>query len=132
MSRVFVDTSALLAFLVPTDASHQESLQAFGRLQAREAALVTTSYVLCETYALLSRRFGLDKVRAFREGLEALLDCVWVDQELHQKGLDLLLAQSRPGLSLVDAVSFATMRGHRLDEAFAYDRHFEREGFRCL
>jgi predicted nucleic acid-binding protein len=36
------------------------------------------------------------------------------------------------GLSLVDAVSFLLMREEGIDEAFAYDRHFEREGFAII
>jgi len=32
-------------------------------------------------------------------------------------------------LSLVDAVSFVTMRRQKSGEAFAFDPHFEQEGF---
>jgi len=32
-------------------------------------------------------------------------------------------------LSLVDAVSFITMRQRNVAEAFAFDPHFEQEGF---
>jgi predicted nucleic acid-binding protein len=35
-------------------------------------------------------------------------------------------------LSLTDAVSFETMRRHRITHAFAFDRHFEIAGFSLL
>jgi predicted nucleic acid-binding protein len=35
-------------------------------------------------------------------------------------------------LSLVDAVSFVVMCERRLDEVFAFDRHFADEGFTLL
>ena len=54
---------------------------------------------------------------------------VWVDEAIHNAGLDLLLDRRTRLLSLVDAVSFITMRQKNLDEAFAFDPHFEQEGF---
>jgi predicted nucleic acid-binding protein len=52
-----------------------------------------------------------------------------VSQVVVGKALDLLLDRQERGLSLVDAASFVVMRRLRLDRAFAFDRHFEEEGF---
>lgn len=82
-----------------------------------------------ESYALLLHRIGLDAVRAFREDFAPLLEVVWVDAELHEGGMDLLLERGARRVSLVDAVSFLVIRSQHVDEAFAYDRHFEPEGF---
>ncbi len=128
MNTVFADTSGLLALLVPTDTAHAAARRAFASLRRRSAVLRTTSYVLVETYALCERRLGLAAVRAFREGFEPLLDVRWVDDGLHQRGLDLLLSRKKRGLSLVDAVSFVTAAEEGLGEAFAFDRHFAEEG----
>lgn len=129
MTAVFADTSALLALLNDKDEHHAAAARAFRKLQARRSPLLTTSTVLVETYALLGRRLGVDAVRAFRTDFAPLLEVVWVDQTLHEAGLDLLLKQRRRQLSLVDAVSFVVMTQRRLDEAFAFDPHFEQEGF---
>jgi predicted nucleic acid-binding protein len=126
---VFVDTSALYALLVASDGNHPSAARAFRRLEERIATLVTTSYVLVETYALLGRRVSLDAVRAFRHDVRPVLDVVWVDKALHERGLDLLEGRMVEDLSLVDAVSFVASREQNIDEVFAYDRHFEREGF---
>jgi predicted nucleic acid-binding protein len=85
--------------------------------------------VLVETYALVGRRLGLDAVRSFRADFAPLLDVVWVDDAGHEAGLALLLDRRRRRVSLVDAVSFITMRQRRVGEAFAFDPQFEEEGF---
>jgi predicted nucleic acid-binding protein len=132
VSRVFVDTSAILALLNPQDDSHEGARRAFANLQTREAPLLTTSFVLVELYALLGRRMGLEAIAAFRLDFAPLLEVVWVNAELHEAGLDLLLERRIRDLSLVDAVSFLVMRQRRLEEAFAFDQHFHDEGFTLL
>lgn len=127
--RVFADTSALYAFLVDSDANHHRARRAFAALAAERALLVTTSYVLVESYALLARRIGRGAVARFRADLAPLLDVTWVDEPTHERALDLLLEHPSGDLSLVDAASFLIMRRHRLDEALAFDRHFLDEGF---
>ena len=129
MSAVFTDTSGLLALLNPEDDNHARAKAAFASLRVRRASLVSTSFVLVETYALLGRRFGLEAIRRFREDFAPLIEVVWVDGPLHEAGLDLLLGRRARRLSLVDAVSFVTMRQRTLEEAFAFDPHFEQEGF---
>jgi predicted nucleic acid-binding protein len=129
LNAVFADTSAFLALVNKNDLSHSRAAAAFAALTARRVPLITTSFVMVETYALLARRFGLEAVRSFRADLAPLLDVVWVDEPLHNAGLDLLLAAQRRAVSLVDAVSFVTMQQKHLSEAFAFDPHFEQEGF---
>jgi predicted nucleic acid-binding protein len=129
VSIVFVDTSAILALLNPKDFNHDKARRAFDMLRGRDAALVATSYVLVETYALLGSRMGLEAVRAFRADLAPLLEVLWVDAGLHEDGLDLMIDRGRRRLSLVDAVSFVAMRRRGIAEAFAFDPHFEDEAF---
>ncbi|MEN8163773.1 MAG: hypothetical protein ABFS37_06570, partial [Acidobacteriota bacterium] len=114
-----------------TDKAHHTAAKVFERLRFQEAALVTTSYVLVETYELLGNRVGREAVEAFRAGFAPLLDVVWVDRELHERGLDTMVAMAR-GVRLVDAVSFVCIRGEKIDEVFAFDPHFEQEGFVTL
>jgi uncharacterized protein len=132
VSFVFADTSGLYALLVASDARHGRARVLFEELAERQAPLLTHSYVLVETYALLRRRAGLDAVAGFRQRIQPLLEIVWVDQRLHEAGLDLLRERNRRELSLVDAVSFVAMREGGLEEVFAFDSGFEREGFTLL
>lgn len=129
MSAVFADTSAFVALLNPSDHNHLEAVRSFGALQGRQAVLVTTSYVLVETYAVMVRQQGLASARRFRIEFAGLLEVQWVGQELHDAGTDRWLARGERHFSLVDAVSLEFMRRQRLHEAFAFDRHFAEAGF---
>jgi uncharacterized protein len=133
VNPVFADTSGLFALLNMKDENHTRAGRVFAHLRTRQAPLVSTSFVLVETYALVARRLGLEAVRSFRTDFAPLIDVVWVDEALHNAGLDLLLDllldRRKRLLSLVDAVSFITMRQRNVAEAFAFDPHFEQEGF---
>jgi len=86
-NRVFADTSALCALLVADDKDHAAAEQVFARLVGESASLVTSCYILSETYSLLARRIGLVAVRRFRQDFSGLLFVVWVDEETNNKGL---------------------------------------------
>ncbi len=132
MSRVFVDTSAVMALLVSTEDNHIKAKSILERLAAQDTSLYTTSYVLVELYALIGRRFGPRAVETFRADMAPLFKVTWIDEELHEAGLDLLSRQKRRRLSLVDAVSFVFMNQKRITDAFAFDSHFRQGGFNVL
>jgi predicted nucleic acid-binding protein len=126
---VFVDTSALVAVLHAGDENHARAARSFRALLESDEELVTTSYVLVETVALLQHRFGLAAVRGFHDAVVPVLGVVWVDAELHAEGAAALLTAGRRELSLVDCVSFGCMRRRGLTRAFHFDRHFRDQGF---
>jgi predicted nucleic acid-binding protein len=132
MTRVFVDTSALMALSVSGDAHHARSQRSLRALRDEQAELVTTSYALVETYALLGRRLGPDAVRAFREDFAPLLQVLWVDATLHDRALDRLLTLHLRDLSLVDAVSLEVIHAEQIDRVFAFDPHLLRDGARAV
>jgi predicted nucleic acid-binding protein len=90
--------------------------------------LLTTSYVVLETIALLQRRLGLVAVRAFREDAMRPLAVHWVGQDEHEALAELLWVDRR-GVSLVDHVSFLAMRRLGIARAFAFDGDFPVQGF---
>lgn len=126
---VYVDTSALYAYLVADDPEHTAAVAAFELLRADDRRLHTTSFVLVETIALLQARVGLAAVRTFHDDLRPLLDVTFVDDDLHEAGITALLAAGRRRLSLVDWVSFTDMRRRGIVEAFAFDDDFAEQGF---
>lgn len=126
---VFVDTSALYALLDADDAHHVDARAAWQRLAAAEATLVTHSYVLVETIALVQHRLGLAAVRALVDTLGPLLTVVWVTAPLHEEALAATLAANARHLTLVDQVSFLVARRRNCDAVWAFDDDFERAGF---
>ncbi len=127
---VFADTSALFALLVRDDDMYARAEANFAYFGDRQARLLTSSFVLVETIALLQRRVGLDAVRDFNSKIIPLLEVVWVDADWHNKAMNRLLTQKGKDLSLVDCMSFEIMEAHEIMEAFTFDRHFEEKGFK--
>ena len=129
---VFVDTSALVALLDTSEDRHLATAGAWKDLMQADAWLVTSSYVLVETYALVQRRLGLDATRTLTADIVPLLTVDWVDESVHGAGLAALLTANRRHLSLVDCVSFEVMRRRDLTHALALDSDFSTQGFITL
>ena len=132
MTEVFVDTSAIYAALVVDDQAHPLARTALIRLGEEGAVLVTHSFVIQETVALLQARSGLDAVRRFHDDVLPALRIVWVTDALYQRSMAALLAASSRRVSLTDWMSFEVMRHRGLQQAFAFDRHFSLQGFELL
>jgi predicted nucleic acid-binding protein len=128
---VFVDTSAFFALQAEDDKRHAVATQRFQYLISRKIPLVTTNYVVVEACALLQRRFGMAALHTFLSELAPVVSVVWVNERLHERALATLLAEDRRKLSLVDCVSFELMRDCGLHQAFAFDAHFDEQGFDC-
>lgn len=125
----FVDTSALLAVLDQDDSNHVPAARVWEELLIPSVVMVTTNYVLVEALALIQSRLGIKAVRTFQHGIKPVLKTHWVEAGLHETALAGLLSQSRRRLSLVDCVSFEFMRRSGIMHYFAFDRHFDEQGF---
>lgn len=129
---VFVDTSAFYAVLDADDVHHPLAAAQWRRLLQASSRLITTNYVLVEVTALVQHRLGLEAVHTFQQDVCAILGVEWIDATMHTAGMSSVLAAGRRALSLVDCVSFATMRNLGIGEVFAFDEHFAEQGFTCL
>jgi predicted nucleic acid-binding protein len=127
--NIFVDTSALLAVLDADDAYHARASRLWSDLVSGEEDLLTTSYVLVETFALAQARLGLPAARLLHDDVVPILRVTWVDEALHRAAATALLTAQRRHLSLVDCVSFEAMRRLGAERVFAFDRHFRQQGF---
>jgi len=130
--NVFVDTSAFLAVLNKNDQNHPPAKEAWQDLLSKETQLVTSNYVLVETIAILQHRFGLSAVRLFEGTIQPILSTLWVDQELHQRGMSTMLTANRRQLSLVDCINFEIIRQNHIEWVFALDPHFVEQGFSVI
>ena len=125
----FVDTSALIALLDRSESKHPACARAWRTLLAEDEPLVTSSYVLVETYALAQRRLGIDAVRTLTTDYVPLFTVDWIDDAVHAAALASLLTANRRELSLVDCVSFEIMRRRDIAKAFTLDTDFAKQGF---
>jgi uncharacterized protein len=129
---IFIDTSGFIAVLDKDDASHTEAAKTWMAILTSEEDLLTTNYVLVETFALVQNRLGMAAIKVFQEDIVPVLRIEWIDQTVHQAAMGIMLSAVRKKLSLVDCVSFETMRLLGVPTAFTLDKHFKEQGFRCL
>ncbi len=129
---IFIDTSGFIAVLDKDDASHTEAAKTWMDILTSEEDLVTTNYVLVETCALVQNRLGMAAIKVFQEDIVPVLRIEWIDKAVHYAATGILLAAVRKKLSLVDCVSFETMRLLGITTAFTLDKHFKEQGFTSL
>jgi uncharacterized protein len=125
---LLLDTSGLLCYIHTSEPQHPNAVKAFDA----DRAYLTHSYVLSEFVALAQvRNFPrIDALTFVTDLLENPdIETVWVDEELHQEAVNLLINRMDKTYSLCDAVSFVLMRRRGLTDALTTDRHFEQEGF---
>jgi predicted nucleic acid-binding protein len=130
--NVFADTSAFYALLDADDDNHKRSASAWQELIKSDRHVLTTNYVLLETFALIQNRLGLDAVRRFQGDVIPVLRVEFITSEMHRLGMAALLAASKKHLSLVDCVSFETMRDLGIRSAFTFDVQFREYGFTAI
>ena len=94
--------------------------------------LITTNYILVESFALLQHRLGMDAVIGLQEDLLPVINIEWITPGVHRSGVSALLAVSRRKLSLVDCISFEIMRNSGIKTIFTFDSHFAEQGFHCI
>ena len=81
-----VDTSALFALLDRDDAHHEKARDTWVGLLAEEKPLVTTNYVLVESFALIQHRLGLAAIRTFQEDILPVVRVEWITDTIHRAG----------------------------------------------
>ena len=129
---VFLDTSALFAVLDADDRYHAGADEVWRELIAGTEDLVSTNYVLVETFALIQRRLGMAAVRTLDEDILPLVRVLWIGESDHRSAVTAFLTVGRRELSLVDCVSFLVMRRQDIRVAFAFDQDFQAQGFDTL
>ncbi|HOX28310.1 MAG TPA: PIN domain-containing protein [bacterium] len=127
---VFVDASALYAVMDHDDSFHGRASIVWKGLLLAEERLITHNYVLLECAALFQNRLGMKAAKEFNDVIVPMLEIHWIDQRVHQAAAAALYISGRKSLSLVDCISFETMRNLGITTAFAFDRHFNELGFK--
>ena len=128
---IFIDTGPFLGRHVARDQYHETAVAGFSRLEADRLPIVTSNFVLDETFTLLGRvaghRFAAARARAIY-GSEALT-ILRPGREEEIEALDLFEKFADQGVSYTDCISFVLMRRNRIRRVFTFDQHFARAGF---
>lgn len=124
---IFVDTSALYALADTADPNHRKALELLDAILERREVLLTHSYALVESIALVQHRLGV--AAALRLAESRGFQVEWIDEARHREAVGALAARRKRRVSFVDLVSFAVMRARGIEAAFAFDADFVDEGF---
>ena len=131
MERVFVDTSAWVAFANKDDPDHD---RVRGELRARRGRLLTSNFVFDETVTWCAARLGHRLACTVgRRLLESpRVDLVRVAADDERQAWDLFVSREDKQYSFTDCTSFVLMRRMGLGQALEVDEDFRREGFETL
>jgi len=127
--KIFADTSGLFALLVKNDYMHIRAEKNFEYFAKNKIRLITSSFVLVETIALLQRRVSLEAVQDFYTRIYPLLEIIWVGEDLYTRSIQRLILSKTEDISLVDCLSFEIMEAQEITHAFTFDKHYEDQGF---
>jgi predicted nucleic acid-binding protein len=127
VERLFVDTSAWLAYANRADTAHAAVRDALKRFGGR---LVTTNFVFDETVTTC-RRMGHPAAVLVGEVLRDpdVVDLVRVRPRDEESAWQLFQDRADKTYSFTDCTSFEVMRRLGLDRAATLDEHFRQEGF---
>jgi predicted nucleic acid-binding protein len=114
------------------DSFHTEAKRHFLEFEAGTQALVTSSYVVHESWALIQARLGWDAVEDFLKELVPRCRIVWVDERLHSLGAARARQARERRLSLTGCVSFEVMLAEGCREFLGDDQHFLKAGFQPI
>jgi uncharacterized protein len=131
MSKVFLDTSYLLALELTKDQNHQAANKHWQSIINSLPSFVTTSYVFDEVVTYFNSRGHHSK--AVEIGTNLLLspsiEFIHVDEALFYEGWNYFQQYQDKDYSLTDCISFIVMDRFGISTAFTFDGHFVQAGF---
>lgn len=131
MTPVFLDSSFLKGVIDNRDDFHEQAKKLWKKLFDYKTPLITSNFILDETFTLVRSRCGLAKALALRDLLS--------EEELHLDVIRTKVIDERSTwewfekdwskLSFTDCTSFAVMKRLGLTHVATFDTHFTRAGF---
>jgi len=128
--KVFLDTT-FLALADEDDKYHSAATPAYTELLQAKAQLLTSNFVLSETYTLIRFKVGHPAAVEFMKSFgQTGIKILRVSEAIEQTAKTIFVRYDDKDFSFVDCTSFALMDHHRLDHAFAFDSHFRQYRFK--
>ena len=127
---IFVDTSAFLAIENRRDAHHSRALTLRDAWLKKGQTLITSDYVLDESYTIIRLRAGHPVAVQFGEAIRdsQLLRIVHVTPEIIEEAWLLFKTYADHEFSFTDCTTFALMERLSIGAAFTFDSHFKEYG----
>jgi predicted nucleic acid-binding protein len=127
---IFIDTSAFLALENRKDEYHRSALMFRDSLLESMESLVTSDYVLDESYTIIRLRAGHKIAVQFGEMIQAtgLIEIKYLTKEILQEAWHIFKSFSDKEFSFTDCTSFALMESLQIKTVFTFDDHFNQYG----
>lgn len=134
MTNIFIDTSAFIALYLKGDEFHKRATSFLDTIDKKNVFL-TSNYILDEVYTFLRASKGKETAISFAEFLAQNSQIVILKRislEDEKKAFELFRKLDLPRLSFTDCTSFALMKRLETKEAFSFDEHFAKAGFKMV
>ena len=127
---IFVDTAAFLAIENRRDAHHEEALAFRESVLKAGQLLVTTDYVLDESYTIVRLQAGHKVAVEFGEDVRAsrILQVEYVSRDVLESAWNIFKSFADKEFSFTDCTSFVMMEKLQIGAAFTFDDHFRQYG----
>lgn len=136
--KIFVDTSAWLAYSIPKDPYHKEFTRLFNEAVSSRSPLFTSNDVADETYTRFRYDSGWNYAKQFINHLQRALQTksvvqLWIDESVQAEAFALAEKYKDHKLSLTDISSAVLMKNFHITTVFTLDsKHFTALGFKAL
>lgn len=129
--KVFIDTSAFIAFFVKEEITHQKVKETYDDYRSQRVPFITSDYVLAELYTRLMYDFGKkvtqEKMKQLNEAIEKEeLQVLSVDETIFKKAQEPFIKFAEHKISFTDATTYVLYKDFKIDEIFTLDRDFKR------
>lgn len=128
---IFVDTWGWLALADPRDACHSEAAECYREYGKRVGGVVTSNFVLDETFTLLFRRRPFEEALRFSAGLleSQYIRIESVTEQRFKRAYELRRRFfDKPRISFTDLSSMAVMMELKIFDILTGDEHFSQVG----
>jgi predicted nucleic acid-binding protein len=131
LEDIFVDTSAWIALVDKDDSHHKEAASSYPSLLKNHRNLITSNFVIAETYIIILNELGHKLAIDFLEKLKASprILKIYSNEDIEAEAEPILVKYSDQDFSYTDAVSFVIMKRQKIRKAFSFDKHFVIAGF---
>ena len=134
--KIFIDTSALIAYYNIDDEHHVQALEIMEKIKKGEIPLTRlyiTDYIFDETITFIEcvlnkHELALNVGEALQTSPFTLM--IQISEDLFKEAWNYF--KKNKGYSFTDCTSFNAMRNQGITHAFTFDKHFQNAGFQTI
>lgn len=125
--KIFIDTGAFIALTDVSDENHAIAKAFYKSASEKSSKFITTNFVICETMNYLNARISHNVSAIFRENIKKskMVEIVNITPLMEDMAFNIFKQYKDKDFSFTDCTSFHVMKSHKINKAFAFDKHFE-------